>query len=91
MCNDATWNFCVGYVGPNVIYCRVFTVYYRVVQFIAEVIRVFTNGEFIKKCMMAVGETICPEKKIFFNVSLSVRSITWWLEKIVQEPEIQKD
>ena len=39
---------------------------YRVVQIIAEYKRAFTNGEFVKKHMISVVETICPEKKKFF-------------------------
>ena len=37
----------------------------RVAQIIAEEKRVFTDGEFAKKCVMAV-ESICPKKKSYF-------------------------
>ena len=39
---------------------------YRVAQIIAGEKRAFTDGEFAKKCMMAVVESICPKKKSYF-------------------------
>ena len=55
----------------------------KVAQIIAEDKRAFTDGEFAKKCMMAVVETICPEKKeAFLNVSLSARTATRRIEEM---------
>ena len=56
---------------------------YRVAQIIAEEKRAFTDGEFAKKCMMAVVESICLEKKeLFLNVSLFARTVTWRIEEM---------
>ena len=56
---------------------------YRVAQIIVEEKRAFTDGEFAKKCMMAVVESICPEKKeLFLNVSLSARTVTRRIEEM---------
>ena len=66
---------------------------YRVAQIIAEEKRAFIDGEFTKKCMMAVVESICPEKQeLFLNVSLSARTITWRIEemKFSQEDYFEK-
>ena len=43
---------------------------YKVAKLIAEDKRPFTDREFAKKCMMAVVETICPEKKSYFQMSV---------------------
>ena len=56
---------------------------YKVAQIIAKDKRAFIDGEFAKKCMMAVVETICPEKKeAFLNVSLSARTVTRRIEEM---------
>ena len=40
----------------------------------------FTDGEFVKKCVNAVIEEVCPEKKDVFNtVSLSVISVSVYM------------
>ena len=61
---------------------------YRVAQIIAEEKRAFTDREFAKKCMMAVVESICPEKKeLFLNVSLSARTVTRRIEEMKSSKE----
>ena len=50
---------------------------FRIAQLIASSRKPFTDGEFVKKCMNAVAEEVCPEKKDVFNtVSLSASTIT---------------
>ena len=45
--------------------------------------RSFTDGDFVKKCMMAVAETVCSEKiKLFSGFSFSARTITRRIRKI---------
>ena len=56
---------------------------YKVAQLIAKDKRPFTDGDFLKKCMMAVVETVCSEKiKLFFDFSFSARTITRRIRKI---------
>lgn len=38
---------------------------FRVAQLIASSGKPFTDGEFVKKCLNAVVEEVCPEKKDF--------------------------
>ena len=46
----------------------------------------FTDGDFVKDCLMAVVEVICPEKKkLFSNVSLSARTITRRIEDLSED------
>ena len=48
----------------------------KVAQLIAKDKRSFTDGNFVKKCMMAVVEAVCLEKIILFSdVSFSARTI----------------
>ncbi|XP_023265197.1 general transcription factor II-I repeat domain-containing protein 2-like [Seriola lalandi dorsalis] len=43
----------------------------------------FTDGEFVKKCMNAVAEEVCPERKDVLNaVSLSASTITRCIEEL---------
>ena len=50
---------------------------YKVAQLIAKDKKPFTDGNFVKKCMMAVAETVCSEKiKLFSDVSFSARATT---------------
>lgn len=56
---------------------------FRVAQLMASSGKPFTDGEFVKKCMNAVAEEVCPEKKDVFNaVSLSASTITRRIEEI---------
>ena len=56
---------------------------YRVARIRAEEKRAFTDGEFAKKCILAIVESICPEKKeLFLNVSLSARTVTRRIEEM---------
>ena len=51
---------------------------------VAKSLKPFTDGEFVKDCMMAVVSKICPEKKDAFNsVSLSSTTITRRVEVIL--------
>ena len=50
---------------------------YKVAQLIAKDKKPFTDGDFVKKCMMAVVKAVCREKiKLFSDVSFSARIIT---------------
>uniref|UniRef100_A0A3B4V0U4 Uncharacterized protein n=1 Tax=Seriola dumerili TaxID=41447 RepID=A0A3B4V0U4_SERDU len=56
---------------------------YRVAQLIASSGKPYTDGEFVKKCMNAVAEEVCSEKKDVFNaVSLSASTITRRIEEL---------
>ena len=56
---------------------------FRFAQLIASSDKPFTDGEFVKKCMNAVVEDVCPKKKDVFNtVSLSASTITRRIEEI---------
>ncbi|KAK9528433.1 hypothetical protein VZT92_012621 [Zoarces viviparus] len=56
---------------------------FRVAQLIPSSGKPFTDGEFVKKCMNAVAEEVCPEKEDVFNaVSLSASTITRRIEEI---------
>ena len=50
---------------------------YKVAQLIAEDKRMFTDGDFMKKCRTAVVITACSEKtKLSFGCSFSARTTT---------------
>ena len=56
---------------------------YKVAQLIAKDKRPFTDGDFVKKCMMAVVETVRSKKiKFFSDVSFSARTITRRIREI---------
>lgn len=56
---------------------------FRVAQLIASCGKPFTEGEFVKKCLNAVVEEVCPEKKDVLNaVSLSASTITRRMEEL---------
>ena len=56
---------------------------FRIAQLIASSGKSFTDGEFVKKCMNAVVEEVCSEKKdVFSTVSLSASTITRRNEEI---------
>lgn len=56
---------------------------YAVSKLVAENMKPFTDGEFVKKCLMTVVEIVCPEKKaLFSNISLSARTITRRIEEM---------
>ena len=56
---------------------------FQVVQLLASSDKPFADGEFVKKCLKAVAEEVCPEKKDVFSVmSLSVSTITRRIEEI---------
>ena len=66
---------------------------YKVAQLIAKDKRPFTDGNFVKKCMMAVAETVCSEKiKLFSGFSFSAQTITRRIRKISENVKYyQKD
>ena len=66
---------------------------YKVAQLIAKDKRPFTDGDFVKRCMMAVAETVCSEKiKLFSGFSFSARTITRRIIKISENVKYnQKD
>lgn len=56
---------------------------YRVAQLIAKESKSFSDGEFVKKCMLHVIDEICPENKCLFEqVSLSRQTITRRIEDL---------
>lgn len=56
---------------------------YEVSRLIAENMKPFTDGDFVKKCLIAVVDIVCPEKKnLFSNVSLSARTVTRRIEEM---------
>ena len=65
----------------------------KVAQLIAKDKRPFTDSDFVKKCMMAVAETVCSEKiKLFSGFSFSARTITRRIRKISENVKYnQKD
>ena len=66
---------------------------YKVAQLIAKDKRPFADGDFVKKCMMAVAETVCSEKiKLFSGFSFSAQTITRRIRKISENVKYnQKD
>ena len=46
----------------------------------------FAEGVFVKECLMAVVDLVCPEKKLLFsNVSLSRRTVTRPIENLAAD------
>ena len=43
---------------------------YLVAKLIADRKKHFTDGEFVKECLMEIVETVCPQKKRAFLVSV---------------------
>ena len=59
---------------------------YEVAKLIAKNMKPFTDGDFVKDCLMAVVEVICPEKKkLFSNVSLSATTVTRRIEEMSED------
>lgn len=56
---------------------------FQVAKLIATSGRPFSDGEFVRKCMNAVAEEVCPDKKDVLNaVSLSASTITRRIEEM---------
>lgn len=54
---------------------------YEVSKLIAERMKPFTDGEFIKETMLKVVDVVCPEKReLFSSISLSARTVTRRIE-----------
>ena len=53
------------------------TASYRVAYLAATRFKPFTDGEFVKDCVLAIANEVCPEKKaIFQKISLSAPTLT---------------
>ena len=53
------------------------TASYRVAYLAATRLKPFTDGEFVKDCVLAIADEVCPEKKaVFEKVSLSAPTLT---------------
>lgn len=48
---------------------------YVVSELIAKAGKPFTEGQFVKDCMLRVADILCPEKRSLFNVSLSANTV----------------
>ncbi|KAI7800105.1 general transcription factor II-I repeat domain-containing protein 2-like, partial [Triplophysa rosa] len=56
---------------------------FQVAKLIATNGRPFSDGEIVKKCMNAVAEEVCPDKKDVLNaVSLSASTVTRRIEEM---------
>ena len=56
---------------------------YEVSLMIARHLKPFSNGKFIKSCMLAMVDTICPEKKdLISKVSLSHQTVAQHIEEM---------
>jgi hypothetical protein len=56
---------------------------YIVSHMIASHTKPFTEGEFLKECMVQVADTLCPEKKVLFqNISLSRNTVAERINEI---------
>ncbi|XP_069767039.1 general transcription factor II-I repeat domain-containing protein 2-like isoform X2 [Narcine bancroftii] len=56
---------------------------YAVSKLIAEKMKPFTDGDFVKECLMAVVDIVCPENKSLFSaVNLSQRTVTRRIEEM---------
>lgn len=61
---------------------------YIVAEKIARASKPFIEGEFVKECLVAVAEVVCPQqKKLFEKISLSASTVTRRVEEIGEEIE----
>ena len=52
---------------------------------IAKRLKPFTDGEFVKECILTVVDIVCPDKKhLFENISLSARTVTRRVEELAE-------
>ena len=59
---------------------------FEVSSLIASRLKPFTDGEFVKGCLLAVVDVVCPEKKSLFEaVSLSARTVTRRIEDLAAD------
>ena len=59
---------------------------FEVSSLIASRLKPFTDGEFVKDCLLAVVDVVCPEKKSLFEaVSLSARTVTRRIEDLAAD------
>ena len=62
---------------------------YIVSNLIAQHIKPFSDGEFVKDCLMAVVDVLIPEKRsLFSNISLSRRTVTRRVEELTEDLKI---
>ena len=63
---------------------------FKVAQLIASCGKSFSDGEFVKKCLNAVAEEVCPDRKDALNaVSLSASTITRRIEEMGHNVHVQ--
>ena len=48
---------------------------YEVSRIVARRMKPFTDGDFIKECLLAVVDSVCPEQRSAFEKSLSSRTV----------------
>lgn len=59
---------------------------YRVAYLAATNLKPFSEAEFVKDCMLAVADEVCPEKKsLFESVSLSATTLTRRVEEMTKD------
>ena len=64
---------------------------YKVAQLIAKWKKPFTDGEFVKECLMEVVECVFPEKiKKISDICLSARTITRRIEEISEDVKMKQ-
>ncbi|KAF2346708.1 hypothetical protein FHG87_022536, partial [Trinorchestia longiramus] len=63
---------------------------YKIVQKMADRGKPFTDGNFIKACMMEAANDLCPEKAdLFGSISLSTSSVVRRTEELGENIELQ--
>ena len=59
---------------------------FEVSSLIASRLKPFTDGKFVKDCLLAVVDVVCPEKRSLFEaVSLSARTVTRRIEDLAAD------
>ena len=62
---------------------------YIVSNLIAQHMKPFSDGEFVKDCLMSVVDVLIPEKRgLFSNISLSRRTVTRRIEELSEDLKI---
>ena len=56
---------------------------------IAKRMKPFTDAEFIKECILAIVNKVCPEKILFDSIPLSARRVTRKVEVISEHLKLQ--
>jgi hypothetical protein len=58
---------------------------YVVAEIIAKTGRHFTDSEFVKQCMLAVSEEVCPDRKKFLKTSDSLPGLVQNVQKNLEQ------